>query len=137
MRETELQGRGRQLHILTLANGFDLAHPLDDISRRSPVVEMRIRNARSGGEDPRVIRTAHDDRTPARSAALEKRIRWALLEQRVAPSEQETIDLCICEHLLADANLVHANADRAHDAGLTQLMHGAKPVHRLREHLFV
>jgi hypothetical protein len=118
MRQRKLQCGGLQRHGELLAQGFEPAHAFQHrVGRRRVVVMGPVAGARAGRKNARIERSAAEDGHAAFHAEWQQLLEGGLLEQRVAPGEQDAVELAAPEQLDAHFPFVHADADGLHGAG--------------------
>ncbi len=132
MEQRELHGGGPELDAVALADGFDLLRLLDQRRRRRHVV-VRGAGFHAAGQDAGVVRSAQDDRDVPLHALRQELGEAALFEQCVAAGQQHAVEVAGLDEAQAGVALVDADADRADDAGLAQLVERpeARVHHRL------
>src|SRR4029077_20673284 len=76
-------------------------------------------------QDAGIERPAQDDGDTPAPAGGEKLLLPALLQQGVAPGQQEAVEISLAHRLLADPDLVHPHADGADLSGALQFLQSA------------
>jgi hypothetical protein len=94
---------------------------------------MRAR-ARAGRQDARIVRPADDHPDPAGSAKRKENIQRPLLQQRIAPCQQEDVEIAALGQPLAGRHFVQPRPECRDHAILTQLQQRlVAPRHEFRQ----
>src|ERR1700722_19346101 len=121
VRKHELQGRRSQGDAEILANPFDGADAREDRFRRQTVIVVSAVD-RACRRDAAIVAASERDRDIPRLTERQEGIERVLFEQRVAPGEQEAIEVPFAQGLVADLPFVTADADRFDQALRPQLV---------------
>jgi hypothetical protein len=96
-------------------------------SRRSGCVVVRRAGLHAAGQDAGIVGPAQDHRDIALDALGQELGEAALLQQGVAAGQQHAVEVAGLDEAQAGVAFVDADADRADDAGLAQLVERPKP----------
>ena len=135
MEQRKLQGRGAERHAVALAYRLDLLRLVDECRGGGDIV-VRGACLHVARQDAGIVGTAQNHRDMALGALGQEFLKRALLQQRVAPSQQHAVEVARLDEASARVCLVDAHADGADDAGAAQLVERAiAPVHHRLEAL--
>ena len=108
---------------MRLADRLDPANPVEDLGRGGVVIVPGPRPG-PGRQHARIIRSAQKNADAALDAERQERGQRLLLQERIAPGQQEQVEIALPRQRLADLPFVHPRADGADHAFLAQPQHG-------------
>ena len=95
------------------AHGRDPTCALDDRHWRRRVVERRAGRRRRGGEESGIEHAGGDDGDSTLRAERKQPRRRPLVEERVAPGDEDDVDVALGGEPDRGVGVIHADADRA------------------------
>ena len=110
---------------MAVADGLDGASAVEHLGRGGCVV-VAGSVVEVGREDTAVVRAAGDDADAVRLAVGKELVEGGLLEEGVATGEQEAVEGQFAGETQLQLPLVHAGADRSHEALLAKLDEGGE-----------
>ena len=124
MAQRELEGSIYKAHTMRLANDLQGSDAGKDVVGGGVVVVKRA-GFRPGGEDARVIGATDDDAHAALQGQWQEAVQRCLLQQGVAPGQQEQVEIATLNQPLAGLPCVHPRAEGLDYALVAQLQQGA------------